>query len=248
MKSINSNSNSNYNWIWITIIVLFVIIIIAFGCWSTTDHFKQTFGNLMNNNIKDLDITMFMIPTCQWCQKTLALFEKEGIKDQIEIIDISTPQGAEYASKTGADKQPVPSFISKKMKTGHVGYSDDINELIKALKQPKITNQNIVDQDENQYQDENKYQNQDEIINRGLNITMFAREGCGWCDKAKSMINESNYKKYIHIVDTNTPQGQELYRKLLPEGSGNVPAFVNITNNKYVIGYKPIDKIISELS
>lgn len=216
--TINSTDTSST---WIIVGVIILILIISFGCWCTTDNFKQTFGNLFENKdkkkkVKELKITMFMSPQCKWCQKTVALLEKEKVKDLINIVDITTPEGSAEATKYGADKQPIPSFISETYKTGAVGYRETLDELLDAFKPVKA-----------------------DIESQQSEIILFSRDGCPYCTMAKEAIEKEGLQSLIQIVDINTNEGRGLADKLLPPGTGGVPAFVNVTNKKHLVGFKP---------
>lgn len=228
----NMMNNKNNQWL---LIGIAVILILVFAFWCTTDSFTNFKNSLTGPSLKDLDVIMFMSPECPWCKKTVEMLEKEGVKGQLEIVDIGTKEGAEYAKQYGADKQPIPSFISKKMKTGTVGYRKNVTELMKALsevqKTPEITGENgtLVTQVQK------------------LQIIFFSRDGCPWCTKAKESCDQAGVMDVIQVVDITTPEGKEMAGKMLPPGSSGVPAFVSMATKKSLVGFKPIDQVVEEL-
>src|SRR6185369_10281812 len=109
------------------ILVVFLLCLVAFGIWGTcTDSGKNTFANIKSKlpglgsgtDLRSLDIVMFMSPTCPWCKKMVGVLDSAGQLKNVTVVDISKPEGAAMAQQFGADKQPVPSFISRKNKVG----------------------------------------------------------------------------------------------------------------------------------
>ena len=228
------NTKSKDDTWWYVSVAIIVILIVAFGFWCTTDSFTNFKNSLTGgSDLKELDVVMFMSPECPWCQKTVAMLEKEGKKGELEIVDITQKEGAEYARQFGADKQPIPSFISKKMKTGAVGYRDSVADLVKALsnveKPVEVDSGDVITQVQK------------------LQVILFAREGCPWCTKAKEDCAQAGVMDVIQVVDITTPEGKEMAGKMLPPGSNGVPAFVSMATKKSVIGYKPVAEVVKEL-
>lgn len=229
----------------IAIFVLFVCSII----WGTcTDGGKSTFANIKSKlskepSLKELDILVFIRPQCPWCIKTLELLKNENQLGNVTIVDTTTPQGLEISKNFGADQQAVPAFISRKNKVGTVGYRQSIKELVKSLQPPTgvQTIQSVVNSDGG------GGGGGDSDIST-LKIVMFARQGCGYCTKAKESIANAGVGHAIQVVDTSTPEGSQLMASLLPPGTNGVPAWYSHKTLKHAVGYKPIEEIIKQLS
>jgi len=142
----SKESGSGMN-IGLAVFVVFLLILLAFGIWGTcSDSGKNAFANIKSQmnlpsfggkeDLRSLDIVMFMNPTCPWCKKMMGVLDSAGQLKNITVVDISKPEGIAMAQQFGADKQPVPSFISRKNKVGTIGYRDSVAKLIDALKQP----------------------------------------------------------------------------------------------------------------
>lgn len=250
----NNNGNNEYN-IGIILLFVFLFIIIIFSIWCTcTDSGKSTFSNIKTklsnlgsnrSDLKSLDVVMFMSPTCPWCKKMMNVIESSGQMNNIMIVDITKEEGASMAKQFGADKQPIPSFISRKNQTGTVGYRDSIDKLIEALKKPEgIKNTEINSEISSE---EVPSGNVDINFIKSLQIILFARDGCPWCVKAKETCSDSGIIDIIQIIDITTPEGQQLAEQLLPPGTSGVPAWVSMATKKHIVGYKPIDQIIQSL-
>lgn len=241
-SSVKHSSSNNSSAVWWVVGFFILILIISFGCWCTTDHFKQTFGNVFGNghNLKELDVVMFMSPKCKYCQGMMETLKNEGATEQLEIVDITTQEGAQYASKFGADKQPIPSFISKKYKTGAVGQRKSVKEIIEALT-PKSSQEPSV----------NTGGSGDLRVDvQSLQIILFARDGCPYCVQAKEACSNAGVMDVIQVVDITTPEGQELAGKMLPPGTSGVPAWVSAVTKKHVVGYapgSPLEQVVAKL-
>jgi glutaredoxin len=249
-------------WSWgVGIVVFIIILVILFGCWGMcTDSGKSAFSNIKNKlnigtgggQLKDLDIVMFMSPTCPWCKKMIAVLDNSGQINNITIVDINKPEGIAMSKQFGADKQPVPSFISRKLKTGTVGFRDSVAKLVDALKLPQAAPGDNLDtkssQEPNGENGGNGGNGQIDVnLTQNLQIVLFAREGCPWCTKAKETCSESGVIDVIQVVDITTPEGQQMAGQMLPPGTSGVPAWVSMVTKKHVVGYKPIDQIIQAL-
>jgi glutaredoxin len=180
-----------------------------------------------------------MSPTCPWCKKMVDVLQKEGQINNITVVDISKPEGVAMAKQFGADKQPVPSFISRKLKTGTVGFRDSVSKLVDALQQPE----------KEQPSSEEPVTKGDIDVNliQNLQIVLFARDGCPWCVKAKEACTQQGIMDVIQVVDITTPEGQQMASELLPRESSGVPAWVSLASKKHVVGFRPIEQIIQEL-
>jgi len=259
LSSKKPTSQPTNGWgIGIAIFVVLILFLVAFGIWGTcTDSGKSTFANIKsklpgignNQDLRSLDIVMFMSPTCPWCKKMIAVIESAGQLNNITVVDISKPEGATMAQQFGADKQPVPSFISRKNKVGTVGYRDSVAKLIDALKvpgggQPSAGPSSL----EEPMPPMPSMPGQIDInFIKSLQIVLFAREGCPWCTKAKETCSQAGVMDVISVVDITTPEGQSLAGQVLPPGTSGVPAWVSMATKKHVVGFKPFDQIVQSL-
>jgi glutaredoxin len=237
-------------------LLVVVIIMVGIGFWgnfteggkSAFANIKSRFTNTGSGGLKDLEIIMFMSPTCPWCKKMLGVLEKEGQIRNITIVDMTKPEGASMAKQFGADKQPVPSFISRKLKTGTVGYRESVSKLLESLKTPEgPKGPNKSEGPSRPEESEGGSNGSVKDIAQQLQIILFAREGCGYCTKAKENLSETGIVDVIQVVDITTPEGAQMAGQVLPPGSSGVPAWVSMTTKKSVIGFKPIEQIVQEL-
>jgi hypothetical protein len=84
--------------------------------------------------LKELDIVMFWSDGCPWCKLMTTKVLSEKHLSVITTVNIKDPEGLATAKTYGTDKHGVPSFVSRTLLTGTVGYKRSILELIKALK------------------------------------------------------------------------------------------------------------------
>lgn len=230
-----SKSNGSNVWLWI-FAVLVIIIIVSIGCWSTTDSFVNFKSKFMKTeNLKDIDVIMFMNPKCQYCQKMMAVLDSEGKKNDLKIVDITTDSGKKIAKEFGSDNQPVPSFISLKYKTGWVGSLPSTAELVKKLSSNK-----------SQVVNETKPDLQPGDNVKDMEILMFSREGCPHCVNAKTKLEEVGLLAIITSFDVTTEEGQQKIQELGLEIKG-VPSFYCIKTGKMTSGFKSVDEVLAEL-
>ncbi len=242
MSQLNSNPSLMMGFLGATFIVL--VLLLIFG--TCTESGRQQFENIKNKlrsprkDIKPLDIVMFMSPTCPYCKKMEDILKKEGQLSNITVVDITKKEGLEFAKQFGADKQPVPSFISRTLKTATLGSKETVEALIADLSikegpptEPSSSepgsggiDMGLVDQ---------------------LQIILFAREGCGHCTRAKTHCDEMGVTGMIKIIDITTPEGQSLANNMLPPGTNAVPAWVSVATKKSVIGFQPLVDILQKL-
>lgn len=249
MADLSPNRSFSPGGIAAIILISFMLAFAVFILWGTcTDGGKSTFANIKDklskdNSLKELDVLVFIKPQCPWCIKTLELLKTEKQLGNVTIIDTTTPQGLEISKNFGADKQAVPAFISRKTKVGTVGYRQTIKELIQSLQPPTGAReiQSVVNSSGG------GGGGGDSDVST-LKIIMFARNGCGYCTKAKESIANAGVEHAIQIVDTSTPEGSQLMASLLPPGTNGVPAWYSQKTLKHAVGYKPIEDIVKQLS
>lgn len=259
----NGNGNGNGMGVALGIGLVLIVILILVSVWGTcTDSGKATFANIKSkfpslpglgsSDLRNLDVVMFMSPTCPWCKKMMGVLDSEGQLKNITVVDITKPEGAAMAQQFGADKQPVPSFISRKNKTGTVGYRDSVAKLIDALKQQAPGAQpQPMPQAPGSSEEPGMPGMPGQIdLNfvKSLQIVLFARDGCPWCVKAKETCAQSGVMDAIQVVDIMTPEGQSMAGQMLPPGTSGVPAWFSVATKKHVVGFKPFDQIVQSLS
>ena len=221
-------------------------------CHGNSDNFigniKSGFENILekfksgsNSGLKELDIIYFMSPSCPWCQKMNKVLEDSGNTSSLTIIDVTKPEGQEMAKKMGAADKGIPAFISKKNKTGTVGFKSNISELIKSLEKGGGGQQ------QQQLPETPKMDpNQAVSAVQDLQLVVFASPSCGWCNKLKTDLSEVGVLEMVEMVDVSTEGGQQIAKELLGEFRG-VPATYSRKTNKSSVGYKPLGDIINAL-
>jgi glutaredoxin len=260
-----SNGSTTGLTIGVAVLVFLLLLFVVGGIWCTcTESGKATFANIKSKlpgigggDLRELDVVMFMKPTCPWCKKMMEVLDSSGQLKNITVVDMSKPEGVAMAQQFGADKQPVPSFISRKNKVGTIGYRDSVTKLIEALKQPTgapgpghINLPGKPQQPQGNSEEPGMPPMPGQIdINliKSLQIVLFARDGCGWCTKAKESCDQAGVMDVIQIVDITTPEGQSMAGQMLPPGTSGVPAWVSMATKKHVVGFKPFDQIVQEL-
>ena len=117
---------------------VFTTFAVCYGLWRI---YKITKNMFLGPRLKDLDIVMFVNHNCPWCAKMIKLLESEKQLNNVEVVDITDPNGFAMAQAYGADKQEVPSFVSRKQRTGTAGYSDSVAKLVDRLERSESSNQ-----------------------------------------------------------------------------------------------------------
>lgn len=251
------SKRGNEIWLWVGVIAVIIIIVcIAVMCNNSNDSTKSPtsapkegflnsilgkIGKTGNNDIRSLDVLFFMSPSCPWCQKMKAVFEKEKKLGDVTVVDVTKPEGVELAKQYGSIDKGVPSFVSKKLKTGTVGFKESVSELVQALKQTAQNVENTKSQAPQMNPQEANSKIQD------LGIIMFMSPSCGYCTKAKEMLDSAGVLGAIELVDISQENGKALVQQHIPEFRG-VPAFKSKTTGKISVGFKPLDSLVQELS
>lgn len=236
-----------YSTMSMAIMLLGVVLII---CAALYYKKPELFGNLFGTpKIKDLDVMFFMNPTCPWCKKMVDVMNKENTLNDVIVVDISKEEGQELAKKYGAINRGVPSFISRKLNTGTVGYKDSTKKIVSALTEgqsPKQVQEPTQVQEKVQGQKGQEGQGQNPIADMG--IVMFMSESCGWCKKAKEEAAQNGVLPYLELQDINTPQGKAALGEMIGEGNfKGAPTFYSRKTGKVSVGYKPMDQLIIAL-
>ena len=239
-RSAPRNNNTTMMYIFaaiLIIIVIFGIVWISGGYGGVVDPFTQKVKNKIfgqNQNLRDLDILFFMSPTCGWCKKMKAVLEKENVLGDLTMVDMSQPQGKELAKSFGADKKGVPNFVSRKLKTGSVGFKESVKILLESL--TATTTQST----------QAPTQEQGSAV-QNLDMVMFASPQCSWCNKAKEEIKAQGLGGVVEIVDISDPEGKKMMDSVITDFRG-VPIFYSRKTKKSTVGYKPMDKVVVELN
>lgn len=255
--SFKKGSMDNNTIIWIGIAVLLIVMLLG-SCYykgdsnsvDTFNNIKSGFKNIVGDigklgksstgdgNLKELDVVYFMTPSCPWCQKMSKVLSDASSMDSVTVVDVSKAEGQKIAKEMGASDKGIPAFISKKMKTGSVGFKPTVGELVESLNKTQPQPQQPAPQ-----------LDQGELVNKvqTLNIVLFVSPTCGWCNKIKSEFTEAGVLEMVEMVDVSTPEGQKVAQELIKEFRG-VPASYSKATRKSSVGYKPIGDIIKALS
>ena len=223
-------------------VVVILILVFVGTCWCKGDKsdsfsntvisgFKNTFKLGGGVSAKEYDIVYFMSPTCPWCKKMTKVLVDEGMMSDMHVVDVTEESGKKMAVEMGAADKGVPSFISRKNRTGTVGFKKSGSELLKALDVPSS---------------QEPPSGGDSIISQ-LDIIVFVSPSCGWCTKMKDQLTEGGLMDMVELVDITTPEGREIAKKVLPSNNSGVPACYSKSTGKVCNGFKPIVDIIEEL-
>ena len=239
------------------IVAVIAVIALLFGlmCFFNEGFADKLFGS---SNIKDLDVVVFVSQTCPYCVKLMDILKKENKINDVTIYDVQTKDGQEKAIMYGATKG-LPTIISNKYHTGIVGLNHtSVKDIVKELSEvPSATVQAA---------NKEKFDVSEESVESGpsssgssssgpdsndiqsLQIVLFHRDGCSWCSKAKTDIENSGLKPFIEMQDVNGPEGQNAMRDFNIEPGSGVPIFASRKTGKTSIGYKPMNQIVATLS
>ena len=246
-----STKSNNEIWMWVGIIVV-ILIIIGIACYcnsnedfmnSIIDKFKSIGGG--NNEVKDLDIMFFMSPTCPWCTKAKKVFTDEGTLGSMKVVDVTTEDGKKLAQQYGSAGKGIPNFISKKLKSGTVGFKPSTKELVESLKKAKQSGVPPGGDPVAQAPKMNPQEASSKV--QDLQMILFASPSCGWCNKQKEIFTQAGVLDKIEVVDVSTPEGKSMVAEMIPEFRG-VPAHKSRTTGKVAVGFKPLDTLVMELS
>ena len=160
------------------------------------------------DKLSELDIVMYSRDGCPFCDKAMDLFG-----DQISQITVKKNEG------TPEGVNGVPHFESRASGKSHTGCPSSIDELINALK-GKVNN---------------KKNNQPDKLS-AMDIVMYSRDGCPFCDKAMDLFGDQ-----ISQITVKKNEGT-------PEGVNGVPHFESRASGKSHTGCpSSIDELINAL-
>lgn len=237
---------------WIVIFIFIAaIIVIAIVC-STSDSFGnvgEMFKGVLAGNggkLKDLQIFYFMSPTCPWCRKMTDVLKTENELSSVTVVDVSKPEGQQMAKKMGAHNKGIPAFISRKNRTGAVGFKKSVNELIKSLDPSNRPTPKTPQSNPNTPNGNNTHAKENMANVHELGLVVFVSSSCGWCTKLKDDLRNAGIYEQCEIVDVSTPEGQQMAKSVLTNFRG-VPCVYSKKTQKQSVGYKPIDQIIQSL-
>lgn len=228
------------------IFIFLIVLLILATCTETGRKYADGFKDKLfpdKQKLKDLAVVMFMIPSCPHCVRTLDVLDKEKELNNITIIDVTKEEGKKIAEQFGADKKPVPSFISRKTNRSAIGSIENVSQLVKAL---SGKNEQISSEEGSEEQEQSLGSDDINLVQQ-LNIILFARDGCPWCVRAKEECARAGIMKSIKVIDVSTEEGQKAASDLLPQDSNGVPAWVSLATRKVAIGYKPVPILLKEL-
>jgi glutaredoxin len=254
-KSVSQKKDDTLVWVGVAVLIVFLLFTSTCYCHGTSDTFvgnvKSGFDNIVESvgsgsgGLKEMDVVYFMSPTCPWCQKMSKMLEDNSALGSVTVVNVNSEEGQKQAREMGAGDKGVPAFVSKKMKTGTVGFKPTIKELVDSLskKGPQPGPQQGPPPVPNQTMDPN----QAVAAVQDLQIVLFTSPTCGWCNKLKTELSEAGVLEMTEAVDVSTEQGKQVAAELIKEFRG-VPAMVSRKTGKSVVGYKPLGDIIEKLS
>ena len=243
-----TGDKDNSMWVLWMVIGVVILFLILGGCYCYRDYFGNILGSgggKHASRMKELEVLYFFSPNCPWCKKMTAVLEKEGVKGALTMVDVTTEEGKKMANEYGAAKKGIPAFISKKNKTGTVGFRENLDEMLTALEKKPDPAAMAQQQKE---QADVPQMNPEEIRQKvsQLGIMLFASPTCGWCNKLKTEMEEAGVLNMIEVIDISQPEGQEMIKQYIKEFRG-VPVTYSKNTQKHVVGYKPLSGVIAGL-
>ena len=173
---------------------------------NSTEKVDAVVENYEVDEISELDIVMYSRDGCPYCDKAKKLFG-----DQITKITVKDNEG------TPEGVNGVPFFESRTTGKSHTGLPSSIDELVIKLKGDTVENYEV-----------------DELVK--LDIVMYSRDGCPYCDKAKNLFGDQ-----IAKITLKENEGT-------PEGVNGVPFFESRTTGKSHTGLpSSLDELIIKL-
>lgn len=245
--STGSTTSKDNTLIWVIVAVLVVMFLMG-SCYYNGDT-SDSFGNTMisgfkntvskisggsNGDLKELDIMYFRSPTCPWCKKMDQVLGSS--MGDLTVIDVTTPEGQKVAKETGAADKGIPAFISKKLKTGTIGFKQSTDELVKALSKTPPKKESKPQMDPNDAMQ----------MVQELQVVVFVSPSCGWCGKMKTELQEAGVVDMVELVDVSTEDGKQMASELLDEFRG-VPSCMSRSTGKSTTGYKSLPEIVEAL-
>jgi glutaredoxin len=226
----------------------------GFANMTGLSKFREYFRS---SDIADLDVVLFMSPTCDWSKKTMAVFEKEGTLKNVTVVDVTTENGAKVATMYGATKG-LPSFLSRKYNVGTVGFRDstaevvsELKKMIDEVKQQKVPQFDKVEPVKSENFNSGPEEAEDPLdFNsiKKMGIILFHRDGCGYCTKAKADLDNLGLgEEYVKRIDVTTSEGSQALRDFDVK-EGGVPVYASIATGKHTVGYEKLSNIIEKLS
>lgn len=256
-----SKSKKNNNTIGIIIVVVSLVGLGIFLYCSCKDGDGETFSlkntiekltkpaSSKNSKLGQLGIIYFMSPKCPYCKKMNKVLKDAGEYNNIEVIDVTKPNGAQKAKQMGAANRGVPAFISKALKTGAIGAKSSIDELVMSLQpQPKKAKEPGPGQGQQGQGQGQGSMDPSDMVNsiQNMGLVVFTSPSCSWCNKLKSDFQNLGTSEMIQWVDISTPDGKAMVSQLVKDFRG-VPVVYSKLSNKSSVGYKPLGNIILEL-
>ncbi len=224
--SVSSSFFQNKGMLLIVGLVVAAAVVFFVLTYVNEDFANNVFGS---SNLKDLDVILFMDPSCPWCKKTLELLKKDNKLDDITIINVRTDDGRKEAVKYGVNKG-LPAFVSKKTNLGTVGHPESVKMLVKDLTDKSKINDN-----------------NDGMPIEDLKIVLFYKDNCKWCNKSKDDLSNMGIMNIIEMKDVNSEEGREALKQFNLNTNTSVPVYASRATNKTTVGYKPFNEILDQL-
>jgi glutaredoxin len=182
--------------------------------------FKNVMARFAPNkpDLKSLDILMFVDPNNELCNTMRQMLINEGQINNVSVVDIMNPANSDIVQQYNAEGKPVPMFVSRRSMIGVVGFKKSAKDLYDSF-----------------------MGGNDEISD--MQITLFSRDGCRFCVRAKALFeNEINSNK-IRVVDILSSAGANELKQLTGEGS--VPVFFSRKSGKFSVGVRDTDTVVT---
>jgi glutaredoxin len=120
-------------------IVLGIVVVLLLGNIIYTRFFQKgeslsntnTNSNLINR-IKSANLKVYKSNGCGYCRKLMEVLDKAGVKEHVTLVDVTTPEGQQEYKALG--ESGVPIILCQTNGERHVGFLNDLNELLNKLK------------------------------------------------------------------------------------------------------------------
>ena len=124
-------------------IILGIVVVLLLGNIIYLRFFKKdesltntTNSDLVNsdlvNRFKDANLKVYKSNGCGYCRKLMEVLDKAGVKDHVTLVDVDTPEGKQEYKTLG--ESGVPIILCQTNGERHVGFTEDLNELLNKLK------------------------------------------------------------------------------------------------------------------
>ena len=175
-----------------------------------TENMSTSTTEMMPLSIRDLNIIVFFDKKCPFSKEAKKMFKKDGSLKHMKVVD---------AKKMPKSLKGVPAFVSKTTKETYIGLPKSSQHLAKELSHKSKKS-------------DNKFSD--------LKIDFYYSTNCGYCVKAKEMLEKDGILSAFNMKDSSGG---------LPQGVTGVPAFLSKATGKVHVG-KPSssDELYNKLS